>query len=144
MPLSRKQNMRRAQHGVTLVELMIAVAIVGILAAVAYPSYRNQVIRSTRTEGKVALEQRALAMEKCFTRYMSYIHPNCAAFSAPPTNTVDGHYRIDIDAGATATAFRLTATPLGAQATDAECGTFRLDQAGNRTITGNGRQERCW
>ena len=137
--------MERKQAGITLIELMIAVAIVGILAAIAYPSYRNQVIRSTRTEGKVALEQRAQALEKCFTRYMSYNSVSCAA--GQPTaddNTVDGNYRIAIGTPDDDT-ITLTATPLGGQASDTECNVLSLDHAGRRDIIGGtGTAPRCW
>ena len=64
--------MIRGQRGVTLMELMVVMVIIGILAAIAYPSYRAQVRRSNRTEARVALEQTAGALEKCYTRYMAY------------------------------------------------------------------------
>jgi type IV pilus assembly protein PilE len=136
--------MEYRQRGITLVELMITVAIVGILAAIAYPSYRSQVIRTTRTEGKTALEQRALQMEKCFTRYMVYNSANCAAAQpAADRVTSDGHYRIAISRPG-ATTFTLTATPQGAQATDAECANLTIDETGRRGTTGTETPERCW
>ena len=49
--------MKRRQRGVTLMELLTVVVIIGILTAIAYPSYREQVRRSNRTEARVALEQ---------------------------------------------------------------------------------------
>ena len=76
----RTTHMIRKQRGVTLMELMTVVAIISILASIAYPSYRAQVRRSNRTEARVALEQTAGALEKCYTRYMAYDDAaNCPA-----------------------------------------------------------------
>ena len=99
--------MKMRQAGITLLELMIVVTIVGILAAIAYPSYRQQVIRSTRTEAKVALQQSAQALEKCFTRYMAYNHASCPADGTFNRTTPTGTTRIAID-NRSATTFRLT------------------------------------
>ena len=136
--------MQRAQKGVTLVELMIVVVIISILGAIAYPSYRNQVIRSARTEGKVALEQRALALEKCFTRYLAYNSANCpAAQPAANGNTPNGKYSVAIS-NATATTFTLTATPQGGQVNDTQCGNLLIDQTGSRTVSVTGNNTVCW
>jgi type IV pilus assembly protein PilE len=140
--------MNERQSGITLIELMVVVVIIGILAAVAYPSYRDQVRRSNRTEAKVALEQTAQALEKCFTRYMAYNNANCRAsaqFNAGAGfNTPDGNYRITAAFPST-TEFDLRATPLGGQLDDAQCMRFELDEQGNRaTAGGTAPAETCW
>lgn len=138
------------QSGITLIELMVVMVIVGILAAIAYPSYREQVRRSNRTEAKVALEQTAAALEKCFTRYMTYANfVNCPIANqlqnAGGFTTPEGNYQITGAINVAAPlAFTLSATPQGAQATDAGCMTFRLNEAGARTVSGASPPTDCW
>lgn len=137
--------MRNSNRGVTLIELMIVVVIVGILAAIAYPSYRQQVMRSSRADGKTILMDRAQALEKCFTRYGVYNNGNCQAFTGSPFMSEQRRYQVTVAVNnATPTRFTLTATPQGAQAGDAECGSFTLNEVNQRGITGTGTVQRCW
>ncbi|MGM0544715.1 MAG: type IV pilin protein [Pseudomonadota bacterium] len=79
------------QHGFTLIELMIVLAIVGIVAAIAYPSYTRYAQKSLRTDAHAALMQAASALERCNTQ--SYSYANC---DDVPTNSPEGHYTIDV------------------------------------------------
>jgi type IV pilus assembly protein PilE len=128
--------MRHKQRGVTLMELMTVVVIIGILASVAYPSYRAQVRRSNRTEARVALEQTVGALEKCYTRYMAYNDTaNCPLadqLEDGSFNTPKGHYQISAPT-LNATEFTVRAEAQGGQTSDTGCTRLELDQTGNRT-----------
>ena len=134
--------MQRRQSGMTLLELLTVVGIIGILAAIAYPSYRDQVRRSNRTEARVALEQTAGALEKCYTRYMRYDDSaSCPAATQFDDeggfDTPKGYYRITAPT-LDATQFTVRADAAGSQATDSACTWLELDQTGNRTPAA------CW
>lgn len=119
------------KRGFTLLELMIAVAIVGILAAIAYPSYRESVMKSRRSDAKAALLQVQLAQEKWRANNPTY---GTLAQIGVGATSGEGYYTIAV-AGNTATAYNATATPTGAQASD-KCGTFTINQAGQKGVTG--------
>lgn len=134
------------QQGMTLIELMIVVVIVSILAAIAYPSYRQQIMRSNRTEAKGALEQTAQALESCFTRSMVY--NTCAAgtqfASGGSFDTPNGVYRVI--GTVAATTYTLTATARAGQLNDTNCRTFVIDESGRRTSTNSAAAAttNCW
>jgi type IV pilus assembly protein PilE len=135
-------HMNRKQRGVTLMELMVVIVIVGILTSIAYPSYRAQVRRSNRTEARVALEQTAGALEKCYTRYMAYNDTtNCPAanqFNGGATfNTPKGFYQISAPT-LNGTQFTVRADARVGQTSDTGCTRIELDQTGNRTPAA------CW
>jgi len=145
-PVTRIRSAR--QRGFTLIELMIVTVIVAILATVAYPSYQDYVVRSKRTEGKVALLDAAQALERHFTNHNTYP----ADLSAAGVRTHSGEnaakaaYTIAIAAGTTgslASSFTLTATPANGHS-DARCGNLSIDQMGRRGETGSLTVAECW
>ncbi|WP_286266236.1 type IV pilin protein [Thalassotalea atypica] len=137
-------NIKNNIRGFTLIEVMIVVAIVGILAAVGYPSYTSYVAKSNRTEGQRELLRVAGLMEQHFLDNRSYTADMTElGLSADPYITTQGggggYY--SIDAAITAGTFTLTATAVGTQASaDAACKTLTITNTGYRDASGTD----CW
>jgi len=141
--------MRIRQRGVTLMELMIVITVIGILASIAIPSYREHMVRTRRTDAKVALTQIAQALERCFTNSTpySYISAVCNAAVTFPVNTPNGARYTITAPTRTAQTYTLTATPQGAQATsDTLCANFTLTETGAKGVSGSATAtpEQCW
>lgn len=139
----------RHVRGFTLIELMIVVAVVGILSAIAYPSYREYVQRGYRADARAGLLQAQQWLERAATATGTY---PTAALPASLTWSGDSskRYTIALAAGNTSTAYTLTATPNnpGPQAND-KCGTYTLSNTGLRGAAGKtsdqaGYNPDCW
>ena len=139
-PQGRKQGMR----GVTLIELMVVVVIIGILVAIAYPGYQSQLQKTRRADGKTALLNAAQRLERCYTRYNTYAHADCdvAGLLVGGVPSPDTWYLVT-DTAPAANSFALVATPQGAQAADTQCANLTLDHRGIRTATGT-VPANCW
>ena len=136
------QQQRARTRGVTLIELIIAVAVVAILAAIAFPSYQEQVRKTRRADGKAELMETAQQLERCYTRFSRYNDGNCGV--ALPFNSSEGYYVVSATA-ITASAFTLDATPLGAQVNDTRCGVLRLTSTGLQGSQGQSTDaNECW
>ncbi len=120
--------------GFTLMELMIVVAIVGILGAIAYPSYQDSVLKSRRAEAQADLVELSGFVERFFTTNNSYTAVILPFTSSPRTGPAS--YTLSKVSGASS--YTLTATPLGGQLADS-CGTLTLNQIGQQTPATN-----CW
>ena len=103
-------------QGFSLIELMIAVVIVGILAAIAIPMYSDYVTRSRRADGQATLMQVAQELERCYTQFSKYNDDNCSVFASGTVISDQGFYEITaIDL--TPSSFTLEATPQDEDAT---------------------------
>lgn len=134
--------MKRASRGFTLIELMITVAVVAILAAIAYPSYQEQVRKSRRAQAKADLIEYAQMAERHFSVNNSY-----AGFDLPATQSPRGgtaYYDLTpAETFTDATTFTITATAKDGQANDA-CGNLSINHVGQKTRTGSAAFSDCW
>lgn len=128
------------QHGFTLIELMITVAIVGILAAIALPSYQDSVMKSRRADAKSDLLSIANAMERHYTLSNTYCGTATSDCTGSPIVYTPNHNYYTFDVEASASTYTLTAQPQGSQASD-PCGDLTLNEAGAKTSADNAV---CW
>lgn len=140
---------KRRQHGMTLLELMAVVTVIGVLGMIAIPSYRQYVMRAHRTEAKAALLQLQTNQERFYLTNRTYgtaAQLIAANLLRAGGLSERGTYQITI-AGANATTYTATATPVAGGAfdmrDDAQCTTFTLTAQGQRGATGTA-PDSCW
>ncbi len=138
--------MRRGSAGFTLIEVMIVVAIVAILARIAFPSYQESVARARRGDAKTVLLENAQFMERYYTQNNTYMsgtgNPTLPALRAPKDGT-NKFYDVSFSGTNTATTYSIQAVPTGGMANDA-CGTLTLDQGGTKGVSGTKSVDDCW
>ena len=149
-------HMKKSILGFTLIELMITVAIVGILAAIAFPSYTAYLAKGRRADARVQLASAQQWTERFYSENFNYATDtagnnvtstfNIQAFSQSP-RVGDGAaiYTISLAVAATSQTYTITAAPIagGVMATDA-CGNFTLNNTGRRGVSGTEALLTCW
>jgi type IV pilus assembly protein PilE len=137
---------KRAQTGFTLIELMIVVAIIGILAAIAYPGYIDYITKANRTAAAAYITSLTSKQQQYMLDARQYATTLTELGETVPTD-VSNHYNVtvDTDNSDTPPSYVFSAAPTGLQATrDTKCGILTIDAAGNKTESGTSTVAECW
>lgn len=131
--------MRRRSSGFTLVEVMIVVVVVGILAAIAYPSYLEHVRQTRRAEVTALMLENAQLLERHYTRYGAYDTGTISGLATQAPASGDAVYALALVTGTDSYTITATAESGGVMAGDI-CASYSLDEVGRRTPS----EARCW
>lgn len=135
------RSAQKVQEAFTLVELMIVVVVIGVLGAIAYPSYSGFVRKGNRSDAKNVLLRAAQNLERRYTETNSYAGATIGAGAATDvwssSTSPQSFYTLSLPT-LTPSTFTLRATATGTQANDTMCGTMELTQAGVKTPVA------CW
>ncbi|MCQ4322068.1 type IV pilin protein [Stutzerimonas stutzeri] len=134
------------QGGFTLIELMIVVAIIGVLAAIVFPSYQEHVRKARRADAQASLFELAQFMERQYTANGTYelSDTTLLPYDEAPRDGATKFYDLAFkNEEPTASTFVLTATPKNGM-TDDRCGTLSLSNIGAKESTGDAAVTDCW
>ncbi len=138
--------MNSRQQGFSLIELMVAVAIVAILAAIAVPAYDGVIRKANRSEARDELLRIAGQQEKFYTSNNRYTdNPSVLGIPADGKTPHDA-YTLTVDVTGGGQGFLITATPVGNQTKDTTCGTLTYNNLGQKTASGTSSDplRECW
>ena len=145
---------RRTNSGIagfSAIELAIVLGIIGILSAVAYPSYQLHIIKGRRADATTSLLDLANRMQRYYSENNTFASATIAAGVAatdvlPSSTSPQGYYTLSFTQQS-ATLFTIKATRAGIQAVDTRCGDLTLTSANVRDITNNASGivwSQCW
>ncbi|MFK3649260.1 type IV pilin protein [Lysobacter enzymogenes] len=148
MKLQRlKQSSARAERGFTIIELMIALAIVSILVGIAVPMYNDSVRKARRGQAKADLAEAAQAMERFYTLNNAYTGggkttvADFAGFNQSPQKGTK-FYDLSFDGAIDASTFKIIAKPVSGTGQEKDdCGTLSIDNTGKKLPA---TPEKCW
>lgn len=133
------------KNGFTLIELMVTVAIVGVLASIAIPTYNSYSIKSHRVEGKSLIMEVMQKQEKYFTENNTYTtNLTLLGYSSSTVIGEQGYYSLTASAAPDGIINNviLTAQPIDSQASDSECGSFIMNSNGQKSTSTS--SPTCW
>ena len=125
------RSISKTKRGLSLIELVTVMAIVSIIAAIAWPQFEATRERSRRTEGRTAILLAQAYMEKCYSKFRDYDNTACKNLTPQLSTSIGGNYNIVVTAS-TAETYTLEATPAagGNQTGDDECAVLRISETG--------------
>ena len=142
---------RKTSQGFTLIELVVAICIVGILVAITYPAYRAKVRESNRVEGRALLSEAVIHQEQYFNNNASFTTDMTAlGYASDPALSSNGFYTLDAASGSSgsiADSFVLTVQVAGSQSDDDECVTMSLDNLQQKSaldVSSGSATAICW
>jgi type IV pilus assembly protein PilE len=133
--MNRDRGWGRVVRGHTLIELLVVLALIAILAGMAWPAFGRQAMRAQRVDGQDLLLRAAMAQQ----RHHSIAFRYHAAPMGPGAQSSGGHYRLEVEVTGEGQGWRMRAEPVGHQQDDA-CGALTLDHLGRR----GGDRADCW
>ena len=136
-------------RGISLFELLVALVVIGVLAAFALPAYRQHTLRVHRAEAMAALLQLQSAEESYYLRHGTY---TTSVEAAPPVGlgisatSTSNKYALAVALAVDGQSYIATAspTPSGGQNADLDCLALSIDARGRRAVSGTAGPERCW
>ncbi|NNJ95494.1 MAG: type IV pilin protein [Halobacteria archaeon] len=138
---------RTGTGGFTLVELMAVLLIIAVISGLAWPAYREQVMKTRRSNGMAALVELAAHMELYYADHGTYAGATLGPLTGNlfPATTPGGHYRLAITAQ-NDLYYVISATPANQGNPQRDrCGTFTLDSLGNRGLSAHATGiSQCW